>query len=71
LYDGFVDAATSARDHAAETNFNSQMKWNVGKQFFQTSQPLYLGLEYTLWNNKFGIDSVRESNASFLLKGHF
>lgn len=71
LYDGFLDAATKADDHAAETNFTSQLKWNAGKQLFGSKKPVYVGLEYAYWKNKFGIDGVTEKNPSFLIKAHF
>lgn len=71
LYDGFLDASTKADDHAAETNFTSQLKWNMGKQLFHTKKPVYVGFEYAHWKNKFGIDGVTEKNPSFLLKAHF
>lgn len=71
LYDGFLDASSKADDHAAETNFTSQLKWDAGKQLFHTKKPIYIGLEYAHWKNKFGIDGVTEKNPSFLIKAHF
>ncbi|TCK07490.1 outer membrane protein OmpK [Marinobacterium mangrovicola] len=70
LYDGFLDWSTSESDHAAEMNFTSQLKWNVGK-LFDARAPVYVGVEYAHWNNKFGIDGIDERNPSFLLKWHF
>ena len=70
LYDGFVDWSSGKSDHAAETNFTSQLKWNVGR-LFSTSAPVYVGIEYAYWNNKFGIAGVKENNPCLLLKWHF
>lgn len=71
LYDGFVDVSSKADDHAAETNFTSQLKWDMGKQLFHTKKPIYVGLEYAHWKNKFGIDGIDEKNPSLLIKAHF
>ncbi|MEH6651342.1 MAG: outer membrane protein OmpK [Motiliproteus sp.] len=65
LIDGFLDWSSSAEDHASEMNFTPQIKWNVGK-LMNTKAPLYLGVEYSHWNNKFGVDGVNERNVSLL-----
>ncbi|MEC7120396.1 MAG: outer membrane protein OmpK [Pseudomonadota bacterium] len=70
LYDGFVDWSSRADDHAAEMNFTSQLKWNAGKLISPETR-LYLGIEYALWHNKFGIKDVDERNPSILIKYHF
>lgn len=70
-YDGFIDASTAQDDHAAETNFTSQIKWNAGKQLFNTKKPIYVGIEHAEWKNKFGIDGVNESNPAIMIKAHF
>ncbi|GGB81222.1 ion channel protein Tsx [Marinobacterium zhoushanense] len=70
LYDGFLDWSTEESDHAAEMNFTSQLKWNAGK-LFGTKAPVYVGVEYAHWNNKFGINGVDERSPSLLLKWHF
>lgn len=70
LYDGFVDWSNSSDSQASEMNFTSQLKYNVGGAL-GTKAPVYLGLEYAVWNNKFGISGVDERSASFLLKWHF
>ncbi len=70
LYDGFIDWTTSESDKASEMNFTSQLKWNAGK-LIGTSAPVYVGVEYAYWNNKFGIDGVDERNPALLLKWHF
>ncbi|WP_372598711.1 DUF5020 family protein [Amphritea sp.] len=70
LYDGFIDWTTSESDKASEMNFTSQLKWNAGK-LIGTNAPVYVGVEYAYWNNKFGIDGVDERNPALLLKWHF
>lgn len=70
LYDGFLDWSTAESDHASEMNFTSQLKWNAGK-LFGAKSPVYVGVEYAHWNNKFGIKGVDERNPSLLLKWHF
>lgn len=75
LYDGFLDSYTGTRDEHASTNWTMQLKWNLG-QNLSLKNPLYLGVEYAYWLNKFGIkDSpgfrTKETCASLLLKWHF
>lgn len=70
LYDGFLDWSNSSDSQAAEMNFTSQLKYNISNVFGAKS-PIYIGLEYAFWNNKFGISGVDERNASLLLKWHF
>ncbi len=70
IYDGFLDYSTKGDDHAAEMNFTSQLKWNFGK-LMNLKAPLYLGIEYAYWTNKYGIDGVDEKNPNLLLKWHF
>ncbi|WP_261841886.1 outer membrane protein OmpK [Aliamphritea ceti] len=72
LYDGFIDLTSSEDEanHATEMNFTSQLKWNVGKAM-GTKKPVYVGVEYAYWNNKFGVEGVDERSPSLLLKVHF
>lgn len=70
LYDGFMDYSTESDTNAAEMNFTSQLKWNLGK-VMSLKSPLYLGVEYAYWTNKFGIEGVDESNPCLLVKWHF
>lgn len=75
LYDGFVDWASSSSDQAANLNFTSQLKMAISP-WFDLKKPLYLGVEYVYWHNKYGIaDSAsfptNESNVNVLLKWHF
>ncbi|HEO1816674.1 TPA: ion channel protein Tsx [Acinetobacter baumannii] len=70
LVDGFLDWSTAEDDHASELNWTTQWKWNVGKHISPDTR-LYLGIEHSVWNNKFGIKGADENNVSALVKYHF
>lgn len=71
LVDGFLDWSTAEKgDHASELNWTTQWKWNVGKHISPKTR-LYLGVEHSVWNNKFGIQGVDQNDVSALVKYHF
>lgn len=70
LYDGFLDWSSASDTNKAELNFTSQLKWNAGKVMGLKS-PLYVGIEYAYWVNKFGIPGIDEKNPCLLIKWHF
>ncbi len=75
VYTGFLDYATEVDntpfgDTEAQMNMTSQLKYDLAP-LLNLSSKLYVGLEYVLWLNKFGIDSVDEKNANLLIKYHF
>ncbi|WP_288408808.1 outer membrane protein OmpK [Acinetobacter soli] len=70
LVDGFMDWSTAEGDHASELNWTTQYKWNVGKHISPDTR-LYLGIEHSIWNNKFGLKGFDEHNVSALVKYHF
>lgn len=70
LVDGFMDWSTAEDDHKSELNWTSQWKWNAGKHISPDTK-LYLGVEYSVWHNKYGIDNLDENNVSALIKYHF
>ena len=70
LVDGFLDWSTAEDDHASELNWTTQWKWNAGKHISPETR-LYLGVEYSVWNNKYGIKNMNENNVSALVKYHF
>ncbi|WP_038346343.1 outer membrane protein OmpK [Acinetobacter sp. A47] len=70
LVDGFLDWSTGEKDHASELNWTTQYKWNVGKHISPDTR-LYLGVEHSVWNNKFGMKNRDENNVSALVKYHF
>ncbi|NVK88667.1 MAG: DUF5020 family protein [Gammaproteobacteria bacterium] len=75
-YDGFIDWSSSTNQASASLNFTSQLKWDLGQFTWQTSNELFLGIEYVLWRNKFGIRNTpqfdtHEDNVNLLIKYHF
>jgi nucleoside-specific outer membrane channel protein Tsx len=55
MVDGYIDWSTGESDHGADFHFNPQVRANVGKFIGITKSKLEVGLEYSYWNNKFGI----------------
>ncbi len=70
MFDGYADFSTGQADHAADSHINPQLRANVGKFFGMEKSKLELGVEYSYWNNKFGIKGVEESAFSALIKYH-
>ena len=70
LADAFLDWSTAEDDHASELNWTSQYKWNVGKHISPKTK-LYVGIEHSVWNNKFGIKGLDQNDVSALVKYHF
>ena len=70
LVDAFLDWSTAEDDHASELNWTSQYKWNVGKHISPKTK-LYLGIEHSVWNNKFGVKGFDQNDVSALVKYHF
>ena len=70
LVDAFLDWSTADQDHASELNWTSQYKWNVGKHISPETK-LYVGVEHSVWNNKFGVKGADQNDVSALVKYHF
>lgn len=71
LYDGFIDYASGISGVGpANLNFTSQLKLDLAP-YFNLDSPLYIGVEYVYWRNKFYIDGVNEHNPNLLVKWHF
>ncbi len=75
LYDGFIDWASASENHSANLNMTSQFKWLLSKPL-NIKDKIYLGFEYALWLNKFGVKDhpnlrSNEYNLNLLLKWHF
>lgn len=73
LYDGFFDWYSAAEGFASSFNITSQLKYQIK---LPIKNRMYVGIEYSHWNNKFGIKSTpefnsNERNVSALLKFHF
>lgn len=69
LYDGFIDWTSGVDGAAHSFNFTSQLKLDLAP-YLKASKPVYVGIEYVHWTNKFGIDGVDERNLNLLLKVH-
>lgn len=70
LVDAFLDWSTAEDTHASELNWTSQYKWNVGKHISPDTK-LYVGIEHSVWNNKYGYKGVDQNDVSALVKYHF
>jgi nucleoside-specific outer membrane channel protein Tsx len=70
LIDGFLDWSTEEDTHESEMNWTTQWKWNAGKHISPETR-LYLGIEHSVWTNKYGIPDADENNVSALVKYHF
>lgn len=73
LVDGFLDWSTAEKDnvaHASELNWTTQWKWNAGKHISPDTK-LYVGVEHSVWNNKYAVKDNNENNVSALVKYHF
>lgn len=71
LADAFLDWSTGeGPNHASELNWTSQYKWNVGKHISPDTK-LYLGVEHSVWHNKFGQKGQNQNDVSALIKYHF
>lgn len=71
LVDGFLDWSTGENaGHASELNWTTQWKWNVGKHISPDTR-LYVGVEHSVWNNKYGIKGLDQNDVSALIKYHF
>ncbi|WP_445116873.1 outer membrane protein OmpK [Acinetobacter sp. WZC-1] len=70
LADGFLDWSTAEDDHGSELNWTTQWKWNAGKHISPDTR-LYLGIEHSVWHNKYGVQGRDENNVSALIKYHF
>ena len=71
LADAFLDWSTAEKGSASEMNWTSQYKWNVGKNISPKTK-LYVGIEHSVWNNKYGNKSgINQNDVSALVKYHF
>ncbi|WP_346796723.1 outer membrane protein OmpK [Halomonas sp. Bachu 37] len=73
LFDGYIDYSSAASDHKADFHFNPQLKLDLG-HYYGHSGVLYAGIEYSYWDNKYGLDDAvmdTESAVSALVKFHF
>lgn len=70
MIDGYIDWSSSADDHKADFHFNPQLRWDVWNNFGKPNF-VELGVEYSYWVNKYGIQGLDdESTVSALVKIH-
>ena len=81
-FDGFMDYATGFDFECAATadtcakaenslNFTPQLKMDFGSMFGYEAKKLWVGVEWVMWNSKFGVDGWNENNPNVLVKWHF
>lgn len=82
-FDGFMDYATGfdfetvdpsnpiATKAENSLNFTPQLKMDFGSMFGYEAKKLWVGVEWVMWNNKFGVDGWNENNPNVLVKWHF
>lgn len=81
LIDGYMDWVVdndqnSRGTYHANLHLNPQIKYDLGKALNLGEKQLYVGIEYSYWKNKYGIDSssrldTNQNTASALIKVHF
>ncbi len=65
---GFVDFIGSQGNRVArQIVFSPQVRWDIGNAMGMKENKLYLGIEYTHFDNKFGNKGVDEDSASIFL----
>lgn len=70
LIDGFFDWTSPVDQRSTAFGLTTQIKFDIS-DIFGLRSPLYVGMEYVYWRNKFGVEGVRESNPNLLVKYHF
>jgi len=70
VLDGYTDIRGAEGLNKGDLSFNPQLKMDVGK-FWGYPKVLYGGIEYSYWNDKFGIDGVDERNVNALIQMKF
>ena len=80
-FDGFMDYATgfdfesvdgsTPGSTEASLNFTPQLKMDMGSMFGYEAKKLWVGVEWVMWNSKFGVDGWNENNPNVLVKWHF
>jgi nucleoside-specific outer membrane channel protein Tsx len=69
-FEGFADFAGTEGHSKHNIIFSPQILMDLG-HFVGQSDKLYIGAEYTYWQNKFGIDGVDEEVCQFIVKFYF
>jgi len=70
VIDGYVDYSFNNDDLEDQLHINPQIKYNL-QQALGIDNRIEVGIEYSYWRNKFGLDGVNQSVPSALVKVHF
>ena len=70
VIDGYVDYSFNNDDKANQLHINPQIKYNL-QEMLGIDNRIEVGMEYSYWKNKFGVDGVNQSVPSALVKFHF
>lgn len=72
VIDGYIDYAFNSENDSVKDNIhiNPQIKYNL-QQVLGIGNRLEIGMEYSYWKNKYGVDGVNQSAPSALVKFHF
>ena len=70
VVDGYVDYSFNNDDLADQLHINPQVKYNL-QEVLGIDNRIEVGVEYSYWKNKFGLDGVDQSVPSALVKVHF
>jgi len=77
VFDGFIDwVPQSEGSYSHNLHLNPQLKYDLGQRLGWGGQRFYAGLEYSYWQNKYGIRhspafKTNQRAYSLLLKWHF
>jgi nucleoside-specific outer membrane channel protein Tsx len=81
LIDGYIDWVVDNDQNAhgtyhANLHFNPQIKYDLGKALGWREKQVYVGVEYSYWKDKYGIENsarldTNENTTSLLVKVHF
>ncbi|MCR8923565.1 hypothetical protein NO559_12340 [Dasania sp. GY-MA-18] len=73
--DGFWDITDSYDtifgEAKGESHFTPQIKYNLGPAMGMDTGRFDVGIEYTYWKNKFGVDGADQKSVDMLIKWHF
>ena len=70
VIEGYIDYSFNNDDIADNVHINPQIKYNL-QDILGIDNRLEVGMEYSYWKNKFGIDGLNQSAPSALVKVHF
>lgn len=70
VVDGFIDYSFNNDDIEDNIHINPQIKYNL-QEVLGIDNRLEVGMEYSYWKNKYGVDGVNQSAPSALVKFHF